>query len=157
MFQTSRRTRIGLGLLAGLIAAGSLWLRRLLRPPVDPEIAGLVHRYFKSWSRRDMDGYRDCFHPTATVHYLRDGKSLSAWSLDRFIEVQRQALEQAPWREIPLAIRVDGDGPISRAVVGWRLYKRDRATAEGVDYFTLANTPGGWKIVHLVFRSIRRL
>jgi hypothetical protein len=126
------------------------------KDPRDEEsIKAFLDQYFSSWSNGDMDAYKDCFHPKATVVILdRANAPQASYPLDAFIRTQEQAHQESlvKMREIPLDKQITTDDNVSQATVRWKLFKGDR-TVTGVDLFTLVLTSGEWKILHLTVRN----
>lgn len=121
----------------------------------EESIKAFLDQYFSSWSNGDMDAYKDCFHPEATVVFLdRLNAPQASYSLDAFIWTQEQAQQTSllKMREIPLDKQIGTDGNVSQATVRWKLFKGDK-TVTGVDLFTLVLTSGEWKILHLTVRN----
>lgn len=118
-------------------------------------VTDFIDVYFGTWSAEDMDGYKRCFHPGATVSFVtQEGVVQGPMALDPFIEAQGRVftLSEEPMREAPMESVIDIDGPVARALVRWKLTK-GKEVETGVDYFTLLDTRDGWKIVNLVFRK----
>ena len=116
-------------------------------------INAFLDYYFSSWSNRDMDAYKNCFHPKATIVFLDRANAPHAFpSLDVFIRTQEEAHQKSAgkMREVPLDKRITMVGKMSQATVRWKLLK-GLQTVTGVDLFTLVLTPKGWKILHLTF------
>ena len=117
-------------------------------------VNGLIDEYFRVWSAKDMDGYRDCFHPSAVIYFV-DGNGLPRPSArDPFVESQRLSHQSSKvdMREIPLEKETVIDGNIARSQVRWKLFA-ERGEEVGTDYFTYLKTKSGWKIINLIFRK----
>lgn len=117
-------------------------------------ISEFIDTYFRTWSNRDMEGYKGCFHSRAVIHFV-DGNGLpEATPLEPFIAGQSRAhaASSVPMREIPLAKEIAVDEGVARALVRWKLFN-ERGEDTGTDYFTLVKTKTGWKIISLVFRK----
>lgn len=124
-------------------------------PREEESIAAFLDKYFSSWSNGDMDAYKDCFHPKATIVFLdRSNAPQASYPLDTFIRTQEQAHQKSlvKMREIPLDKQITTDGNVSQATVRWKLFKGDK-TVTGVDLFVLGLTSGKWKILHLTVRN----
>ncbi|MEM8955662.1 MAG: nuclear transport factor 2 family protein [Verrucomicrobiota bacterium] len=113
-----------------------------------------VDQYFATWSDQDMEGYKACFHPQATIYYISEAGDVSGMVLEPFIKSQEMAHENAsePMREYPLESEVDIDGDVARVLTRWALLKGERRET-GTDYFTLLRGDKGWVIVNLVFNK----
>ncbi len=114
-----------------------------------------IDRYFSAWSSGNMDAYRDCFHPKATIVFLdRANAPKAEFALEAFIQSQAEAHRKSvvKMREIPLSKRVMVAGKAGQAIVRWKLFK-DRQHVTGVDLFTLVLTSGKWKILHLAVQN----
>lgn len=127
------------------------------KDPRDEEsIKAFLDQYFSSWSNGDMDAYKDCFNPEATIVFLdRSNVPQASYLLDAFIWTQEQAQQKTSlvkMREIPLDKQIRTDGNVSQAMVRWKLFKGDK-TVTGVDLFALVLTSGEWKILHLTVRN----
>lgn len=130
-------------LIAGCTQAG---------PPDQAEIESFLNRYFSTWSAKDMQGYQDCFHPTARITFVESGGNAGSQGLTDFIHGQKVGHERSPepMTEVPTGMKITGDKRVAQAEVRWKLTK-GRETVTGTDFFTLIRTPQGWKIAALVF------
>ncbi len=118
----------------------------------DPSVTAFLHRYFDTWSAKDMDGYSRCFDETARIAYVTGNGQVISQAKTDFIHGQKLAHDQAPtpMKEVPLDMRIQGDDKVKQAAVTWLLTKG--ATKEqGTDFFTLKREGADWKIVSLVF------
>lgn len=124
--------------------------------PRDEEfIKAFLDQYFSSWSNGDMDAYKDCFHPDATIVFLDQSNAPQAlYLLDAFIQDQEHAQQKSlvKMREIPLDEQIKTDGNVTQATVRWKLFEGNK-TVTGVDLFTLILTSGEWKILQLTVRN----
>lgn len=144
---------------AGAIAAAVAyvaWPRGSGADAAHPEIEDFLDRYFLTWSNADMAGYQDCFHPQATISYVRDRGALPM-NLKDFIRLQKEGheLAVAPMKEVPLSKAIQADEDVAQAQVRWRLTKADGVTT-GTDYFTLVRGPLGWRIISLTYCDDRK-
>ncbi len=119
--------------------------------PDEKDIQTFLTHYFATWSAKDMDGYGGCFHPTARISFVQDGK-VSSQGLTDFLHGQRLGHERTPipMTEVPTSMKIHGDPRVAQAEVRWKLTKGPE-TVTGTDYFTLVKTREGWKIGALVF------
>ncbi len=118
-------------------------------------IEAFLDQYFLTWSNGDSDGYKNCFHPKASIVSLDRVNALHATlTLDAFIRTQMEAHRKSPvkMREIPLDKRVLIAGKVGQAMVRWKLFKGSR-TVTGIDLFTLVLKSGKWQILHLVVQN----
>jgi ketosteroid isomerase-like protein len=117
-------------------------------------VSQFIDTYFQTWSRQDMEGYRNCFHPEAVIYFIDANGVPQGTALERFIDGQRlvHAGSGAPMREIPLSKSIEIDGNVARALVRWKLFN-DGGEEVGTDYFSLVKTKTGWRIVSLMFRK----
>ncbi len=118
-------------------------------------IKAFLDHYFSSWSNGDMDAYKNCFHPKATIVFLDQANAPHAFpSIEVFIRTQEEAHQKSlvKMREIPMEKRITIAGKASQATVRWKLFK-GLQTVTGTDLFTLVLTAGEWKILHLVVQN----
>lgn len=120
--------------------------------PEEPAIRAFLERYFSTWSAQDMEGYGACFQEQARVIFVEKGGGSRSEGLTDFLHGQRLGHTQSPVRmiEVPLEMHITGDARVAQAAVKWKLTKGAEIIT-GMDYFTLAKTPQGWRIVSLVF------
>ncbi|MEM7395025.1 MAG: nuclear transport factor 2 family protein [Verrucomicrobiota bacterium] len=118
------------------------------------EIKAAVANYFDTWSAADMDGYKDCFQPWATIYYQGPDGGLQGTTLDPFVESQREAHAQAaaPMNEYPTSIETETDGRVATSFVRWALMTGEKKDT-GTDAFTFVKTDQGWKIISLTFNQ----
>ena len=116
-------------------------------------IEDFIDTYFKTWSAADMNGYKNCFHPNATIHFERSG-SITEDKLEDFILGQTLAHKQSDkqLKEIPLSKRIMQEGNKALVIVNWKLLS-DKKETTGYDYFTLIKVKGKWKIIYLIFHN----
>ena len=121
--------------------------------PEEPAVRAHVEHYFATWSAQDMDGYGSCFQPQARITFVTPQESISQGLTD-FLHGQRLTHETAatPMSEVPLEIKISVGNRIATAVVKWELRKQG-GNKTGMDFFTLAKTPEGWRIVALVWEQ----
>jgi hypothetical protein len=118
----------------------------------DPAVTALLHRYFETWSAKEMDAYTRCFDDGARIYYIaNDGKMVAQAKID-FVHEQKVLQEESstPMKEVPVDIRLQGDEKVQQAAVTWVLTKGDKEV-KGTDFFTLRRVGGEWKIVSLAF------
>lgn len=120
--------------------------------PDDAALRTFLSRYFDTWSKRDMEGYGDCFDPSARIIYVAGKEGLVSQGTMDFLHGQKLAHEQSPvpMTERPLDMRIQGDEKVVQAAVTWVLSKGSKEE-RGTDFFTLRRDGAGWKIVSLVF------
>jgi len=114
-------------------------------------IREFIAHYFATWSAGDVRGYGECFLPEAVIHFHRHPRLLR-WELEQFLQVQEQAIAAAPapMEEVPLHSDVVIRESIAQVVTRWRLTQGGIST-EGTNFFTLADTGRGWRIMTLLF------
>lgn len=119
----------------------------------EPAVRAHLERYFSTWSAQDMDGYGACFHPQARITFVTP-QGVSAQGLTDFLHGQRLTHQAAadPMKEVPLDMQFQVGKGIVTAAVKWELQKQD-GNKTGTDFFTLAKTPEGWRIVALVWEQ----
>ncbi len=112
-----------------------------------------LERYFSTWSAQDMEGYAGCFHEQARITFVTKQGQVESNGLTDFIHGQKMAHQTAanPMKEVPLSIKIELHPPVAQAAVTWRLSKPGAADETGMDFFTLAKTSDGWRIMSLVF------
>ncbi len=117
----------------------------------------LISVYFSSWSQADMQAYKDCFHPLASVGYLDKSGNLYQYQLEEFLTGQARAHQTGPkpLTEKPTKITRSVQGRLGQAEVRWQL-QQGSATATGTDYFIFVKTEAGWKIISLVYEQDKR-
>ena len=120
--------------------------------PEDTAIRAFLERYFSTWSAQDMDGYGACFQEQARVVFIEPGGAARSQGLTDFLHGQRLGHSQSAVKmvEVPLEMSISGDTRVAQAAVKWKLTKGAEIVT-GMDYFTLAKTPQGWRIASLVF------
>lgn len=146
---TMRKTKNGLLLLVVILAfAGCRAAEKIDNQGLEADI----ERYFSTWSRQDMEGYKACFLSGATIHFVDSAGNAHVSHLGDFIEGQRNAHRQSsvPMQEKPTRIECDVGNKIARAAVHWELRAGSRVNT-GIDYFTFVKVQGQWRIVSLVF------
>jgi hypothetical protein len=116
-------------------------------------IEDFIDTYFKTWSSADMNGYKNCFHSEAIIHFERNG-SITEDRLEDFILGQSLAHKQTNknLKEIPLSKRIMQEGNKALVIVNWKLFS-DKKETTGYDYFTLLKVKGKWKITYLIFHN----
>lgn len=121
--------------------------------PEEPAVRAHVERYFATWSAQDMDGYGACFLPQARITFVTP-QGTNTQGLTDFLHGQRLTHETAssPMSEVPLEIKISVGNRIATAAVKWELRKQG-GNRTGMDFFTLAKTPEGWRIVALVWEQ----
>ena len=124
--------------------------------PSDDEKAVRAHleHYFATWSAQDMDGYAACFHPQARISFNLGEGRMSNEGLTDFVHGQRMSHQTAasPMKEVPLDMKISTGKAVAQAAVKWELHKAD-GNKTGTDFFTLARTPDGWRILALVWEQ----
>ena len=112
-----------------------------------------VEHYFSSWSAQDMDGYAACFDAQARITFVTKYGKVNGEGLTDFIHGQRMShqLSPHPMKEVPLSIKIELHPPVAQAAVTWRLSREGGKDETGMDFFTLAKTGDGWRIMSLVF------
>ena len=120
--------------------------------PEEQVIRAFLERYFSTWSAQDMEGYGACFQEQARVIFVEKGGGSRSEGLTDFLHGQRLGHTQSPVKmtEVPLDMHITGDARVAQAAVKWKLTKGTDIVT-GMDYFTLAKTAQGWRIVSLVF------
>lgn len=127
-------------------------------PEVSADLEPFLESYFASWSRGDMDAYRDHFLPEATIFMIRSGEVMMAMPRDPFVEGQRQVRARSahPGVERMTSFTADEDRQAAAATVQWELVQGEERTM-GVDRFTLIRDERWqWKIISLTFYSTDR-
>ena len=114
----------------------------------------LISAYFSSWSKPDMQAYKDCFHPQASIFYLNKSGNFHRYRLDEFVAGQERAhlTGPKPLTEKPTKITRSVQSRLGQAEVRWQL-QQGSATVTGTDYFIFVKTDAGWKIISLVFEQ----
>lgn len=117
----------------------------------DADVRTFLTRYFSTWSAKDMDGYGSCFHDQARISFVHQGTPHTQGLTD-FLHSQKlsHATASVPMTEVPTDMKILRDERTAQASVRWKLTKGAETTT-GTDCFTLIKTPGGWKIMSLVF------
>ena len=113
----------------------------------------LLKTYFKVWSARDLESYRQLFHSTATARKLDKGEIAFLGNVEQFVSRQRSFFESIspPTREYILTSEIRHDEVAASATVRWR-YEGGGEIAEGVDIFTLVQISSGeWRITDLLW------
>jgi len=121
--------------------------------PEEPAVRAHVEHYFATWSAQDMDGYGACFQPQARITFVTP-QGTNTQGLTDFLHGQRLTHETAdsPMSEVPLEIKISVGNRIATAAVKWELRKQG-GNKTGMDFFTLAKAPEGWRIVALVWEQ----
>lgn len=117
------------------------------------QLEAFLERYFGSWSAQDMEAYRDCFHPRATIHHIDHDGRVTMQRLDDFIAGQRAGHARSPERmvEVPLWHRVDPGLKAVQVHVRWHLTAGQREVL-GRNHYTLQRGgEHGFQIINLVF------
>lgn len=119
----------------------------------EPAVRAHLERYFTTWSAQDMDGYSATFHPQARITFLK-GQQPSTQGLTDFLHEQRMMhqIAAAPMKEFPLQMDISIAKNVATAVVKWELHRKE-GNITGTDFFTLARTAEGWRIVTLVWEQ----
>jgi hypothetical protein len=142
--------------LAVLFASLALVLPSCSKADSPDEAAVRAHltKYFTTWSAKDMDGYGACFQPQARITFVMNGGNISVETLTDFLHSQRMAHEQSasPMKEEPTDMKITVGKGIAQAAVRWKLTK-DSSSSTGTDFFTLARTADGWRILALVWEQ----
>jgi hypothetical protein len=117
----------------------------------------LITEYFSSWSKPDMQAYKNCFHPKASVYFIDKSGNPHHYLLDEFIAGQTNAhlMAPKPMSERPTHSSIEVRGWIAHAVVRWELIRGSKSET-GTDYFTFIKTDQGWKILTLVFEQDKK-
>ena len=104
-------------------------------------------------SAQDMEGYASCFHEQARITFVTKQGGTDSYGLTDFLHGQKMAHQNSPSRmtEVPLTIKIELHPPVAQAAVTWKLSKPGGIDETGMDFFTLAKTAGGWRIMSLVF------
>ena len=136
-----------------LLSTGLAWGQ----PGTEPDqrlLDNLISAYFSSWSKADMQAYKSCFHPKASVYYLDSSGNPRHYLLEEFIAGQTKAhlAGSKPLTERPTKTTLAMQGRLAQAEVRWQL-QQGSATATGTDYFIFAKTDTGWKILSLVYEQ----
>ena len=115
----------------------------------------LIVEYFKSWSEQRMDDYGDCFADGAVIQEVGSGR-VNTQLKDPFVKGQRNYHQTAIWKavEVPVRTAITMEADLARVVVYWKLSAGPRQQY-GYDHFTLMKQKGKWKIINLVFYSVR--
>lgn len=135
-------------LLLGLSACKS---PRQTHPEAD-QIRSLIHTYFETWSKPDMEAYGKCFDTQARVYFKTKDHFIVAQSLIDFLHGQKMGHLEAKDKmvEVPNEIEILMDDQGAQAYVTWTLTKGKEVTT-GVDLFTFVKTASGWKIITIIF------
>jgi pyroglutamyl-peptidase len=122
----------------------------------DEKIAAFIDSYFSTWSNQDMKGYRNCFHPRATIQFIDSSMDISSYDLNTFIEEQSmlQHNSRVKMREIPLSKKIYREGGAAHVIVKWKLFAATREEM-GFDHFVLVPVMSEWKIAYLAFYKIK--
>jgi hypothetical protein len=113
-----------------------------------------LENYIKAHATGDPEYARKAFHTEGSMTYVRDGKYVSE-SFDSFI---RRAFTGKPAADEEMrrngrrieAIDVNGNAAVARIVL-------DYPSVRFIDYMTLLNFDGGWKIVNKSFFAERKM
>lgn len=146
-----RGAALGLAVIAlAFLAAGCA--KNAAAHPDEPAIRSFLDRYFATWSAQDMDEYGALFQDQARVFFVEKSGGARSEGLTDFLHGQRLGHTQSPVKmvEVPLEMHITGGSRVAQAAVTWKLTKGGEIIT-GMDYFTLAKTPQGWRIVSLVF------
>jgi len=120
---------------------------------VSTDLEPFLNAYFSSWSDNDMQGYRNCFHTSATVVHVARGQVNTTVGLDAFITQQANHIASLdhPVSERMVSFTANEDIQGSTVMTRW-VYEGKNETYTGVDHFTLIrDAVGAWKIVSLVW------
>lgn len=122
--------------------------------PDEAAVRTHLTRYFSTWSAKDMDGYGACFQSQARITIVMKDGQTSGEGLTDFLHSQRMAHEQSsePMKEEPVQMKITTGNSIAQAAVNWKLTKGSNVST-GTDFFTLARTGEGWRIVALVWEQ----
>ena len=114
----------------------------------------LISVYFTSWSKPDMQAYKDCFHPQASVYFIDGSGNPHPYQLEEFLAGQArvQLGSRKPLSERPTKTSLAVGGRLGQAEVRWEL-QRDSTKATGTDYFIFVKTGTGWKILSLAYEQ----
>jgi hypothetical protein len=113
-----------------------------------------LENYIKAHATGDPEYARKAFHTEGSMTYVRDGKYVSE-SFDSFI---RRAFTGKPAADEEMrrngrrieAIDVNGNAAVARIVL-------DYPSVRFIDYMTLLNFDGGWKIANKSFFAERKM
>lgn len=122
-------------------------------PEHSADLEPFLRSYFATWSRGDMDGYRDHFHERATIYMVKSGRVLVAIPRDPFVDGQEAARSRSenPGVERMTSFTVDEDRQAATVNAQWELIEGDERTV-GVDRFTLIrDQEWSWKVITLVY------
>lgn len=122
-------------------------------PDYSADLEPFLRSYFATWSRGDMDGYRDHFHERAMIYMVKSGRVLVAIPRDPFVEGQEASRERSenPGVETMTSFTVDEDRQAATVNAQWELIEGEERTV-GVDRFTLIrDDEWNWKIITLVY------
>lgn len=119
------------------------------------ELKAFIHKYFTSWSNKDIGGYRSCFWPEASIQLLGAGGTVTLYQLQSFIETQRHFLEstQLPVKEEPISVDIQFERELARIFVHWKL-THGTEIKYGYNHFLLMKHDGTWRILSLVFYNV---
>jgi hypothetical protein len=122
------------------------------------DLEPFLRSYFETWSRGDMEGYRDHFHEQAMIYLVKNGRVLVAMPRDPFVDGQEAARSssEAPGVETMTSFTADEDRHAATVNAQWELIEGEERTV-GVDRFTLIRDhQWSWKIVALVYYATGR-
>lgn len=119
------------------------------------EIENTLDLYFSSWSKANMNEYKNLFHDTAMIQF-DSGFDIKTEFLEEFIAGQTYAHKNSisKMTEIPISKKIQIESNKAQAIVRWKLTSESREQF-GFDYFTLVKIKNKWKIVHLIFHNDR--
>ena len=128
------------------------------KPEEKEVVTKFIHRYFSTWSTKDMKGYDDCFWPDASIHYIGADDALTPFTRKDFVAQQTKFQKEAvePRTEVAESVDIRFDGKLAHVVVFWKLTAGDRRVT-GYDHFTLLKVGENWRIVNLTFYSSDKL
>jgi hypothetical protein len=117
----------------------------------------LISDYFSSWSKPDMEAYKRCFHPKASIYFIDSSGNPHFSGLEEFIAGQEKAHQSARERlfEKPTHISLNVQARLAQAEVRWELHRGSIAVT-GTDYFTFVKTAAGWRILSLAFEQDKK-
>lgn len=117
------------------------------------DLEPFLKSYFGTWSRGDMDGYRDHFLPEATIYLVKSGRVIMDMRRDPFVDGQRRARASSgdPGVEVMTGFKAHEDRYAATVYADWELTHDDEVSV-GVDLFTLVrDDEWEWKIISLTY------
>jgi hypothetical protein len=137
----------------------SLALRRRAANPIaasaeDPRAAAveeLIHRYFRTWSNQDIQGYGECFRSNSSIQFIDEQGKIAQFALPEFLADQNEVFRGGQHEiEVPESINIRFESDLARVVVAWKLTVGSKEVL-GYDHFTLLKRDDKWGIVNLVW------